>query len=366
MSAPLRIAFLDSWRRDPSRGSGSTVAVRGLRAGLERLGHRVRTVRPRRARSGPLTGRLAYNAALPFRLSPRRYDLLVGFDFDGCFLPRRPSVPFVAALKGIAADELRFERGAARLRLGAQAGLEAWNARRARRVVVPSRYSAGWAARRYGIPPARLRVVPEGIPVDEWSAVAERGEARRPRTPPTVLSVARQYPRKNTASLLRAFPRVAASVPEARLRVIGGGPELSRLRRTAASLGIAGRVAFDGEADGETVRGAYGESHVFCLPSLQEGFGIAFLEAMAAGLPVVACRCGAVPETVPDGEAGLLCPPGNDRALARALVRLLRNAGLRRRMGRAGRRRASGYGWEGVARRFVAASGLESNGNGKG
>ena len=109
--------------------------------------------------------------------------------------------------------------------------------------------------------------------------------------------------------------------------------------------------------DTDAVRDEYRAADVFCLPSLQEGFGIAFLEAMASGLPIVACRSTAVPEVVPDGEAGLLVPPDDPKALARALIRLLRDPLLRRRMGEAGMRKAREHAWEEIARRFVAAAG---------
>jgi glycosyltransferase involved in cell wall biosynthesis len=110
--------------------------------------------------------------------------------------------------------------------------------------------------------------------------------------------------------------------------------------------------------DTDAVRDEYRAADIFCLPSLQEGFGIAFLEAMASGLPIVACRSAAVPEVVPDGEAGLLVPPDDPKALARALIRLLSDPLLRRRMGEAGMRKAREHAWEEIARRFVAAAGF--------
>jgi glycosyltransferase involved in cell wall biosynthesis len=77
---------------------------------------------------------------------------------------------------------------------------------------------------------------------------------------------------------------------------------------------------------------------------------------MASGLPIVAYRSAAVPEVIPDGEAGLLVPPEDPAALTCALIRLLRDPPLRQRMGEAGRRRARQHAWEDVARRFVAAA----------
>jgi glycosyltransferase involved in cell wall biosynthesis len=329
-------------------------------------------ISPDRASGGALS-RILFNLALPARLDPSAYDLVVGFDLDGCFLGDL-SCPRVTALKGIMADEKRFERGWTRLRFSALARLEGRAARRADRVVVTSEYCRDVAVGAYGLDPDRVSVVPEGIDLSRWqpsgaedapadggSPAPEAGarEAAPPAaTPPVVLSVARQYPRKNTATLVRAFRSVRVAHPRARLRVVGDGPELPRLRELAARSGVEEAVDFLGRVeDPADLRREYRRADVFCLPSLQEGFGIVFLEAMASGLPVVAGDAAAVPEVVPHGEAGLLVAPRDEAALAAALERLLDDPGLREEMGEAGRRRARDFGWDRVARRFLRVAG---------
>ncbi len=298
--------------------------------------------------------RLAFNAALPFRLDPAARDLVVSFDLDGCFVDTG-SVPRVACLKGVMADEARFETGLTRLRFAALARLEARAARRADRVVVTSEHCREVVRRAYGVAPRRQAVVPEGIDLEAWRDLPEPED---PAPGPTVLSVARQYPRKNTATLVRAFARVREERPDARLRIVGGGPELGRLRRLVRGMGLEGPVRLEGEVAGlERLQAAYAGADLFCLPSLQEGFGIVFLEAMAAGLPVVAGDAAAVPEVVPDGETGLLVDPRDPDAVAGALLRLLSDGELRRSMARAGRERVRAYGWPAVARRFLDAVG---------
>ena len=285
----------------------------------------------------------------------------MGFDFDGCFLTPAPGAPRrITALKGVMADEMRFERRATRLRFALLSRLEARNARIADRVVVTSRYSAGRAIEAYGLDPSRVRVVPEGIDLTGWPDPAADPPPHRTAgtRPPTILSVARQYPRKDTRTLVAAMPRVLDDLPTARLRVVGGGPELPSLRRLTARMGIGESVDFAGEVgDRERVRQEYARADVFALPSRQEGFGIVFLEAMASRLPVVAARAAAVPEVVPHGEAGLLVPPGDEEALAGALLRLLRDGGLRERMGARGREHVRRFDWPRVARRFLEAAG---------
>ena len=371
----MHLVFLSSWTLAPEKGTGTAVAIAGLAEGLESLGHRVSWIVPS-GRPVRLPGRLLFNLALPWRLgailarhraTDRPVDVVVGFDLDGCLLPAPEGPPGarplrVVALKGVAAEEGEHERGVPALSLGLLARLEGRSARRADRVVVTSEHCRRVAAAAYGLAPERLAVVPEGLRWADWQG-PPTGEERPEggSRAPVVLSVARQYRRKDTATLLAALPAVLRRHPAARLRIVGGGPELPALRARARALGLGESVRFLGEVQGDrAVRREYRLADVFCLPSLQEGFGIAFLEAMAAGLPVVGAACGAVPEVVPNGEAGLLVPPRDPEALAAALIRLLGDAELRRRLGRAGRRRAQGYDWSAVAGRFLEILGLAS------
>lgn len=349
----------------PARGTGTAVAISGLAAALGALGCRVTLYRPEGGGQARLRQRLRFNLALPRRLDPSAFDAVVGFDLDGFRLRPGPGARYAVSLKGVAADERRFEQGLPRLTLSLQATLEGRNARRAARVLVTSEHCRRQAVAAYRLDPRRVAVVPEGIDLGLWRrAVAEAQEGRRPVEraviAPVVLSVARQYRRKDTRTLLEAFVRVRERFPAASLRVVGGGPELPALRDRAAELRLEGAVAFLGEVpQDESVRREYLAADLFCLPSLQEGFGIAFLEAMAAGLPIVATRAAAIPEVVPDGEAGLLVPPRDPECLAEALVRVLGDADLRRRLGEAGRRRVVRYDWPVVAAELLEALGLE-------
>ncbi len=380
----LRIAFLDSWKRATAEGTGTAVAIVNLARGLRALGHEVVVpggptpgVETGSHRNGSVPGvrqggetslllrRIRFNARLPRRIRREGpFDLVVGFDIDGVFWSGTPSHPrsrYVLALKGIAADEARFATGRDRSLLRLQARLEGRNARGAHRVVVTSGYSGEVAIRAYDLLPERVRIVPESIDLAPWAALAASPPPRA--GVPTLLTVARQYPRKDTATLLRALPLVRRRIPPIRLRVLGGGPELPRLRALTEELHLGESVDFDGPIPGdEAVRRAYFQAHLFCLPSLQEGFGIVFLEAMAAGLPIVAARAGAVPEVVPHGEVGLLVPPRDPEALAGALLRVLEDPLLARTLGEAGRHRVESYQRVPVARTFLDAAGVFSSG----
>lgn len=350
----MELLFLTSTPADPREGSGTFVALDGLLRGLTRLGHRPR-LRPLGRRTGFHTlDRWLYNVAVALR-PPAGADVVVGADLDGfLWARRRARPPFVAALKGIIADEARHERGWVRVLLTLQARWERTNCARADRVVVTSRYSAGVAAAVYGVEPVRLAVVPEPIDLGAWRRLfLEVGAA--PAARPTILAVARMYPRKRLADLLDAAARLRRGIPDLEVRIVGDGPEAARLRARAARLGLGGTVVFLGAVSRRALAVEYGRAHCFCLPSVQEGFGIAFAEAMAAGLPIVACRAAAVPEVVPDGRAGLLVEPGRPDRLAEALERLLTDERLRKELGEQGRRHVEKFDLEPVARAFLEA-----------
>ena len=345
------LEFLSSTPASPTEGSGTWVAIDGLVRGLERLGHTV-TRRPLQQRTGFHTlDRWIYNARVA--LSPPSVDVVVGVDLDGYAWARRARRGrFVVALKGIIADELRNERGVVRALLGVQARWERLNTERADRVVVPSRYSASVAREVYDVPAARLAVVPEPIDLAEW----RRRFAAVPPAPhehPTVLSVARMYPRKRLEDLLRAAQVLRGRIPGVRVRIVGEGPESARLRALHAELGLGDTVTFLGDIPRQALAVEYVRADCFCLPTIQEGFGIVFAEAMAAGLAVVACRAAAVPELVEDRRTGLLVNRQSPEELAMALETLLENDGLRADLGAAGAARVAAFDLEPVAHRFL-------------
>jgi len=371
--APLRIGFLDSWLQDSAGGSGTAVAIGGLAAALQARGHRVERIVPRgRWPRSLLLRRLLFNLALPARLregqGPPPYDLLVGFDIDGVRLAHRSPVPYVCSIKGVLAEEARCESGWPALMLRSLAVLERLHARRAPLVLITSAYCCDRIRAHYGVAPERLRVVSEGIDPAAWcagEALAGRAphlvgnpdaEPAEPRDPFLVLCVARQYPRKRVGDLIAAFPQVLQGCPQARLVVIGDGPEHPALQRQVAALGLGSSLRLLGALPSDQeVRAWYRRASIFCLPTIQEGFGIVFLEAMASGLAVVSTTATAIPEVVPHRRAGLLVPPRDPQALAAALLRLLHEPELRQRLADGGRAQARGFSWDRVAEDFLQA-----------
>jgi L-malate glycosyltransferase len=191
-----------------------------------------------------------------------------------------------------------------------------------------------------------IRVVPCAI--DETSLPQPaRAELGWGKDEFVVLTIARLVRRKAVDVLLRALSRTPGSI---RLEVIGEGPELPALRALAASL--PHRVTFTGWVDEAGKARRLVSADAFVLPSLHEGFGLVLLEAMRAGLPVIATASGGPPDFVEDGRTGFLVRPGDESALADRIARLAGDLELRRRMGAAGREGSTRFSPERMAAEY--------------
>jgi glycosyltransferase involved in cell wall biosynthesis len=165
----------------------------------------------------------------------------------------------------------------------------------------------------------------------------KRKELGLPPEGPIVGTAGRLVPIKGLEWLLKAATRVLTEFPQACFVIIGDGPMLGELRQLTSKLGIGLRVVFLGRR--EDVPECLAALDLFVLPSLNEGMGRALIEAMAVGCPVVATRVGGIPDIVADGTTGLLVPPQDDRALADAILILLRDRSRRAAYGEAARQR---------------------------
>ena len=152
---------------------------------------------------------------------------------------------------------------------------------------------------------------------------------------PLVGAVSRLHRQKGLIHLVRAAALFGTLLPEAAVAVVGGGPLRESLENEARKWGLGNRFRFLGErADAPEILASF---DVFVLPSLWEGLPYALVEAAAAGRPIVATAIDGVLEVVRDGETGLLVPPANPEALSAAILRLLGDPALARRLGRAAR-----------------------------
>ncbi|NLB96282.1 MAG: glycosyltransferase, partial [Armatimonadetes bacterium] len=178
---------------------------------------------------------------------------------------------------------------------------------------------------------------------------------------PVLVTVSRLLERKGHDVVLRALPRIAAAVPEVAYLVAGTGPREPVLRRLAGELGVAERVVFAGRVPDEELADYYGAADVFIHPNRElpngdvEGFGIVFLEANAAGKPVIGGNSGGTPDAVVDGVTGFLIDPNDVDAVADAAIRLLTDRDLARKLGEQGRERArTEFTWERAVERLRA------------
>lgn len=185
-----------------------------------------------------------------------------------------------------------------------------------------------------GVSEGRVHLIRNGIGLAPFAA--ERDFAPQGR-PLTVGLVGRLAPEKGVDTFLRAVARVKDAFPEARFVVAGEGDDRLALQTLLAELGLENRAALVGaQAD---MPAFYRSVDLLVSASRQEGLPMALLEGMAAALPVVATRVGAVPEVVVHGETGLLVQPGAPEQLADSMIRLLNSPSLRRQFGEASRRR---------------------------
>ena len=230
-------------------------------------------------------------------------------------------------------------------------------ARRADRVIAVSEAAATDVRDLLGVAPARIDVVPNGygrkVSVPPTPEAELRGRLGLGGGP-IVLNVAMLKLHKNQARLVRALPRIRDAVPGAQL-VIAGAPTPygEQLLAETAALGLDGAVVLAGYVSDADLEGLYSAASAFVFPSLNEGFGLPLLEAMARGLPVVASNVSSLPEIA--GDAALLVDPGSVEAIADATVRAITDEPTRSRLVEAGRRRPGAFTWERCAAGTLAS-----------
>ena len=328
----MRIRFITSTPLDVSRGSGTFVGISTLANSLRHQGVEIGFVVPSFQLPIYTLQRLVFNQSLRFRqLLPT--DITIGFDMDGYTLSRRSNGLHIASIKGVIADEMRFESGLTHATMRIQAACERIHVHTARTVFTTSQYSAGRIQSLYQLS-TRPHIVPELIDLAAWNKLVQFTAPPPSSKKFIVLCVCRFYPRKRLHLLLKAAARLRTRIPDLEIRIVGGGPESSRLKQISRDENLDNIVTWRENISQPELIQEYQQCQVFCLPSVQEGFGIVFLEAMATAKPIDAARAAAVPEVV---RHGLLADPESDESLAAAIEHLYRDPALRDSLAAAGR-----------------------------
>ncbi|MCA8879373.1 MAG: glycosyltransferase family 4 protein [Rhodobacteraceae bacterium] len=305
---------------DPSTLTGGSIYDARLIAALRSAGRKVTHVVLPDGFPDPAPSALARSVAA-LSAVPATDPLIVdGLAFGA--IPTEALARIASPLVALVHHPLALETGLAPARATVMAACEAANLGLAAHVLVPSPHTAQVLQRDYGVPPDRITVALPGVdrPVG----------AQAPEIPPLVLSVGLLARRKGHDVLIRALARIADL--DWRAVIVGRNHEPGMVEELAALVdesGLACRVTLAGEVSAARLAALYRHATLFALASRYEGYGMAFAEAMIHGLPVVACRTGAVADTVP-ATAGLLVPPDDAAAFSGALRRVLADDDLRR------------------------------------
>jgi phosphatidylinositol alpha-mannosyltransferase len=201
---------------------------------------------------------------------------------------------------------------------------------------------------------APYKIIPNGVEIQRFDPARVEPLPEFQDGRPNILFVGRPEKRKGVGYLLRAYPRIKHAFPDARFIVVGAGDwDTSPYRAYMERQGMRD-IVIVGRVSDEILPRYHRSAHVFCSPAVEgESFGIVLLEAMAAGLPVVASDLEGYSQVLTDDREGLLVPPRNAEALADAVCSILQDPELAHRLGEAGRETAALYAWERVADQII-------------
>lgn len=388
----MHIVLLNRWFPPETGGGGVAAHNASFAAAAARMGHQLTVIASGRQRGVtqmengitvhrlpppvlhklrriPLLGR--FERALSMLVYSKRAaelidsldstpDLIEAADINAEAFALSPSLPL--AIRCHTPTFLLEQSDAAATSFRSDARLLIWAERRtlrkAKAFSAPSHDLAQRIIDHAGIPAERMAAIPNALDTGWFTPAAPRHSKS-----PAVLWVGRLDPGKGLWVFAEAVERLLLSAPDARFIIVGGGRKLEDASNTAdmmrarfADAIAAARVELRGFVPDEVLPAVYHEADIAVVPSLiYESFSYTCAQAMASGLPVMASRIGGIPETLADGECGILIPPNDADALTDALLTLIRSPELRQRMGGAGRARAvEFFGMDAVTERLIA------------
>jgi glycosyltransferase involved in cell wall biosynthesis len=288
-----------------------------------------------------------------------------GYGFLNALRKRDAKQPFIQTVHGVLADEhaQALQRGSptfraklANLLMARLAKREGEAAKNATLTVTVSQYSSQKITQFYDVDKAKIRIVPNGVDTRRFKPSTPGEKIKRQigiDNKLCVLFVGRLIPRKGVGFLVEAATQIIKEHPQTVFLIVGEGPQKPHLASSLEKMGLAGNFVFLGDVNERVLPAVYNCADVFVLPSIQEGQGIALLEAQATAKPVVAFDVGGVREAVLNKETGLLMKPDSS-ALAAAVVKLLADWALRKKIGKRGREFVSAnFSWDLCAERML-------------
>jgi glycosyltransferase involved in cell wall biosynthesis len=271
-----------------------------------------------------------------------------GYGFLNALRERKLKAPFIQTVHGVLADEYMqsLQRGAPSFRakladlfMWQLSKLEGEAAKNATLTVTISKYSCKKIVQFYGVDEAKIRIVPNGVDTQRFKPSESCESIKRQigiDSKLCVLFVGRLIPRKGLPYLVEAAKQIVKEFSQTMFLIVGDGPLRNHLVSYLEKMNLSGNFVFLGDVSETTLPKLYNCADIFVLPSIQEGQGIALLEAQATAKPIVAFNVGGVHEAVMNKETGLLVKP-DSRELAEALLKLLSSWSLREKMGSRGR-----------------------------
>ena len=271
-----------------------------------------------------------------------------GYGFLKALRERGIRKPFIQTVHGVLADEYvqSLQRGSPTLRaklanfvMWQLSRFEEESAKNATLVVTISEYSRRKIMQFYGVDRAKIRIVPNGVDTQRFKPSKGCEKIKRQigiDSKLCVLFVGRLIPRKGLLYLVEAAKQIVKEFSQTTFLIVGDGPLKNHLISYLKKMKLSGNFVFLGDVSESALPALYNCADVFVLPSIQEGQGIALLEAQATAKPIVAFDVGGVREAVLDKETGLIMKPDSGK-LADAIMKLLANWSLREKMGIKGR-----------------------------
>jgi len=211
--------------------------------------------------------------------------------------------------------------------------LESRKLHRLKLLVANSQYTANTIINTYPKAASKVRLCYKSVDIERYHEIYNRRKASPPDpSRPIILFIGSNMYRKGVPDLIKAAPGVIKEHPQAKFIIVGEDKSVDRLKRMCDDLKVACNFEFAGWQSQETLLSYYQQTTVFVMPSLTEALGVTFLEAMAAGVPVIGSNVGGIPEIIHDGINGLLVPVESPYSITKAVNKLLSDALLRERL----------------------------------